>query len=193
MSEQVEKKPRKIKWWMWVVAPFVLLFLIGAIGAAFGLGQDKDDAPHSTPTSSAPTPTPTSSATESEKPVASTPTEPPAEEPKPTVEPKPTAIPGPDTEPEPEMSLAATVWDRVQANFPGGMSTESPLYAVTEVEDISSGTIRVYVQENLTDDGRALVARHMITLGALDDDELQTVVVRDASGIDSNHFRRNMF
>lgn len=106
-----------------------------------------------------------------------------------------TATPRNDTPATPEptdaVSLAETVWADVQANFPDGITSDSPLFAVTEIEDVSAGTIRVYVQENLTDDGREEVARHVFNLGAWDNTDLTVVVVRDASGIDSNHYRRD--
>lgn len=112
--------------------------------------------------------------------------------PEPVTTPEPTteasATPGETPTAEAE-SLADTVWATVLENFGGEVSSGSPLFAVTEVEDVSSGTIRVYVQENLDDAGREEVARHTFNMGAFDNDELQTVVVRDASGVDSNHYR----
>jgi len=98
-----------------------------------------------------------------------------------------------DSEPTPdaiaEVSLAETVWSQVEDNFPDGITSSSPLFVVTEVEDVSPGTIRVNVQDNLTDDGRKEIARHMFNMGAMRNDELTTVVVRDLSGRDSNHNR----
>ena len=88
-----------------------------------------------------------------------------------------------------EDSLAETVWSQVEENFPDGITSSSPLFVVTEVEDVSSGTIRVHVQENLTDEGREEIARHMFNMGAMQNDDLTTVVVRDLSGSDSNHRR----
>ena len=88
-----------------------------------------------------------------------------------------------------EVSLAETVWSQVEENFPDGITSGSPLFVVTDVEDVSSGIIRVDVQDNLTDDGREEIARHMFNMGALQNDELTTVVVRDLSGRDSNHNR----
>ena len=85
--------------------------------------------------------------------------------------------------------LAATVWDQVESNFPDGISSSSPLFTVTDIEDVSPGTIRVFVQENLNDDGRDEIARQVYNMGAMDNAELEVVVVRDASGTDSNHYR----
>lgn len=90
-----------------------------------------------------------------------------------------------------EVSLADTVWAEAKSNFPGGtISTGSPLSLVTDVEDMGAGTIRVYVQEHLSDDERDTMARHTFNMGAYNNTDLTVVVVRDASGTDSNHYRR---
>ena len=88
-----------------------------------------------------------------------------------------------------EASLAETVWSQVEENFPDGIPPTNQLIAVTETEDISTGDIRVYVQLNLTDDERVEFARVIYYMGAMNNTDLQTVVVRDATGLDSNHFR----
>lgn len=94
------------------------------------------------------------------------------------------------SEPVPEETgLAEAVWSNVTANYPGGIAATSPLYAVTDTEDVSATAIRVYVQENLNDAQREEVARNVYNLGATDIPALSIVVVRDASGIDSNHYR----
>jgi hypothetical protein len=104
--------------------------------------------------------------------------------------------PGEDAPPEtgvapPAAGLADAVWAQVNGGFPDGISVESPLFAVTGVEDVGAGTIRVLVQENLSDAQRAEVARHVFNLGAWDNTALSIVVVPDASGVDSNHYRRD--
>lgn len=85
--------------------------------------------------------------------------------------------------PEP---IADDVWANIQEAFPDGIETDSPLIAVNGVEDVSSGTIRVNVQQNLTDAERQEIADLVHGLGYVE--ELETIVVRDASGLDSNHF-----
>lgn len=64
----------------------------------------------------------------------------------------------------------------------------SPVRAVTGFEDISNSTLRVFVQENLTDSGRDDVARWLFNMSCASVPETDTIVVRDASGIDSNHY-----
>ena len=93
-----------------------------------------------------------------------------------------------EVEPAPA-NVASDVESGIEANFPGGISETSPLFPVTEYEDVSDGTVRVYVQETLTDTGRDEVARHVFNMSGMTSDELSTVVVRDASGKDSNHYR----
>lgn len=90
---------------------------------------------------------------------------------------------------EPAEPIAADVWAQVESNFPDGITSSSPLFPVTEVEDVSEGTIRAHVQDNLTDERRAEVARHIFNMGGMNNDALKTVVVRDLSGKDSNHRR----
>lgn len=60
--------------------------------------------------------------------------------------------------------------------------------AITEFADESSGTVRVYVQENLTDADRDALAKMIYGLVHATVPDLRTIVIRDASGTDSNHF-----
>ena len=60
--------------------------------------------------------------------------------------------------------------------------------AITEFEDVSSDTVRVYVQENLSDADRDALAKMIYGLVHETVPELRTIVVRDPSGTDSNHF-----
>ena len=84
---------------------------------------------------------------------------------RPSAPPPPTATAEPT--PTPTASLADTVWNRIQEVFPDGqVPSDSPLFAVTKVEDGAPGTIWVYVQETLTTAGREQVARHVFNLGA---------------------------
>lgn len=161
--------------WLWFVLLGVVVFIAILIGVGVASNMGGGEAEPAATESSAPTETQAV-----EAPVVET-TEPaPAVTAAPTVEAAPT---------EQAESLADTVWAAVLENFGGEVSSGSPLFAVTEVEDVSTGTIRVYVQQNLDDAGRDEIARHTINMGAFNNDELQTVVVRDASGVDSNHYR----
>lgn len=85
--------------------------------------------------------------------------------------------------------IAVRVREGIEAGFPGGIDASSPLFAITEYESLGSDTVRVYVQENLDDAGREEIARQVGTMTMLSPDELRVIVVRDASGIDSNHYR----
>lgn len=157
---------RRVPRWGWVAA--VAAFLL--IGGINNLVNPQQDDPE---TGSTPAPT-----------AAAFPTTVPTQ--APVVEPEPEPTPTVTT---PTVSLAETVWAAVQANFPGGITSDSPLFAVTDVEDVSTGTIRAFVQENLADDGREEVARHVFNMGAMENTDLTVVVVRDASRRDSNHYR----
>ena len=100
-----------------------------------------------------------------------------------------TAEPTPDA--TPEVSLAETVQDNLdewysQEEFPNGIPLDDLLFALTEIEDVSDGTIRAYVQYDLSDAEREAVANSVHGLGYTED--LKVVVVRDVSGLDSNHF-----
>lgn len=88
-----------------------------------------------------------------------------------------------------ETNLAEQVEEGINNNFPGGISTGSPLYFITEYEDVSARTIRVYVQAELSDAEREETATHVFNMSGTTADQLSTVVVRDTSGVDSNHYR----
>lgn len=68
----------------------------------------------------------------------------------------------------------------------------SPVVAVTEIEDMGASTIRVYVQESLTDPARDDVARWFFNMTCMDVPDVDTIVVRDVSGLDSNHYARDL-
>ncbi|MFB7842538.1 hypothetical protein [Microbacterium sp. NPDC056052] len=159
---------RRVPWWGWVAGVAALL----VIGGIYNAVNPKGAATPQTAATSAP-------ATEAPAPTASVPA--PA-----VTETKPEPTPTPQAP-----AFAASVWAKVLANFSDGtVPPDSPLVAVTGVEDISSGTIRVLVQEPLTKPGRVEVARHVFNLGGgMDTTDLKVVVVRDASGVDSNHYR----
>lgn len=81
--------------------------------------------------------------------------------------------------------IADEVWSNVEAAYPEGIPADDPLTGVNDVEDVSAGVIRVNVQYDLSDAERQQVADAVQGLGYVDG--LKTVVVRDASGLDSNH------
>lgn len=58
--------------------------------------------------------------------------------------------------------------------------------AITEWEDVSAGTIRVHVQESLSDDRAHELGRNILSLTGLQVADLDTVVVRGTDGVDVN-------
>ncbi|WP_072314409.1 hypothetical protein [Agrococcus sp. Marseille-P2731] len=106
----------------------------------------------------------------------------------PTPEPLETDAPAASESADAE-SLAEDAWEAVLAHFGGEVPASSPLSAVIATEDISADTIRVHVDDELTDADREEVARLTFELGAADDQALRSVVVRDATGVDSDHER----
>lgn len=181
VSEQKSKKPWYLRWWAITIAAILVVGVIGAISNAV---------------SGTPEPEPTATA------VAEEPSETPAPQETPTsAEPSKSAQPAPEPAPssttigtppvEVVGPLSYTVWTTVVHNlsFTGGITTSSPLYPVTKIEDISSDTLRVYVQEDLTRDEEKAVARQIFVFGAPDNTDLQVVVVRDLSGVDKNFYR----
>lgn len=86
-------------------------------------------------------------------------------------------------------SLAAAVDKAITDNSPSGLPTWA--MPITKIEDVSSGTIRVYYQENLTDTEAKDVGRKIRTYTAVNAGTagLGTIVIRDAQGIDHNVFK----
>jgi len=132
-------------------------------------------------------------AVESSEPAVSDSPEPepsPAEESTPSQTQTPTPTPSPETsEAYPELgerveeaALSAYGVDSFTA------MTGSPVVAVTGFEDVNSETVRINVQESLTDAGKDDVARWFFNMTCEQVPEVQTFVVRDLSGVDSNHY-----
>lgn len=163
------------RWWVWVLVGFIVLVVlpIGActaiVGGLYAIG---------------------SNVSESSEPVA---TSPDAPEPS-LVQPSPAPTPSAESSEDPEPTAAAdpladAVWAEIVAGYGGTVPSSSPLFAVTDVEDVSGGTIRVLVQQDLDDDGREEIARQVFNLGAFSNTVLTTVVVQAVDGRDSNHYR----
>ena len=70
----------------------------------------------------------------------------------------------------------------------GDPSVTVKVAGITQWEDVSSGTIRVYVQENLTRDEAKTVGQNIWGLTHDVVPDLTTVVVRGADGVDVNYF-----
>lgn len=152
----------------WIIGASVLVIALG-FGAANAETRD-DTSPTATPT------------VEAMQPVA--PAAPAAAAPEPTV--------------APVVDLAARTQAALFDNL-GGITaftelagTESPLYAIASIEDVSAGTIRVNYQNPLDKAGRDLVAKHVFQLAGITVTDLDTVIIRDTSGRDSNHYRRDI-
>lgn len=170
-----------------IVLGFVLLIIAGLILTAVGYEPAETEEPEAVATTQAPEVTPEAEA------IATTP---PATEEATSEPPKPAeteAVGEPEDADEPEgESLAKRVEEAAYRaamidNFQE-MSSDSPVWAVSKIEDVSSGTIRVYVQEDQTDEQAELTARWFMNMTCSDIEELKTVVVRDTSGVDRNHF-----
>lgn len=170
-------KPPKPAWWTrpWVVAPVAAF-----IGLTFGVMTSPP------PSDAQPEPTATVTVTTTASP-----------EPAPTVTttatvtatPKPTE-PAPSPTEAAETPAADDLGPRVLAAIDDGMPGGRNDWAkpITDIETISSDTVRVHYQERLTDDEAQQVGRMVRTFTRLAVPELATVVIRDTSGIDRNVF-----
>ncbi|HEY4558746.1 MAG TPA: hypothetical protein VIG82_11195 [Enteractinococcus sp.] len=67
----------------------------------------------------------------------------------------------------------------------------SPGYYISDIEGISDGTARVYMQTELSEDEADTAARWVFNMGCSNVD-FHTVVIRDTSGIDQNFFADSM-
>ncbi|WP_143244732.1 hypothetical protein [Agrococcus casei] len=168
------------RWWVWVLAGFIVLFVlplvvIGSIGAAL-----EDSAAPASPSATEP-------AEETDAAETETPDEPAVDEV--TEEPTETETETPTADPS---DLAADVEAAVLAS--NGVSafselgTSSPGYAITGIEEITSSTIRVQVQQQLTDAERDDTARWVFNMSCDAVPALGTVVITDISGIDHNWY-----
>lgn len=164
------------RWWVWVVVGFIVLVVlpIGActaiVGGVLAIGASAPDPSSSAAPVDSPEPEPS----------IVQPSAAPTPSASPSVEPEPTAAVEP---------LAESVWAEIVAGYGGTVPSSSPLFAVTSVEDVSGGTIRVFVQQDLSELDREEIARQVFNLGAFNNTALQTVVVQGADGRDSNHYR----
>lgn len=62
-----------------------------------------------------------------------------------------------------------------------------PYYAISDIEGMSGSTVRVHVQEAMSDEEREQMGRWFFNMTCHEVPELDTVVVNDTSGLDSNH------
>ena len=162
-SRSTSRKPWFKRWWVWAIAAIILI-----AGASQGFNTG---APTAAPTPSV-TPSPVESSSE--------PT--PSESPTETEETGPTVA---------EQAEAAVLDGNAVDSFQGLPAT-SPGFYVAELEDMGAGTIRAHVQEQLTDADRERTAHWLANMSCTSVPDLDTIVVRDTSGIDSNHYLREI-
>lgn len=72
------------------------------------------------------------------------------------------------------------------------MPAESLVPYITGFEDVSSGTVRVFVQTDLSKSEAEQLGRNVLTMTGMEIKELNTVVVRGTDGIDVNYFRSSV-
>lgn len=114
-----------------------------------------------------------------------------------------------DTDPEPEPAESPTepedddIAERLEAealvqfmvdDFTELLSQEyydltlPPFYAMHSFESIGSSTVRVHVQEEMTEAEEEQMARWFFNMTCQEVPELETLVVRDVGGVDSNFY-----
>lgn len=109
-----------------------------------------------------------------------------SEEPAETPEPTPTeAAPGAQ-----EVETAILEGNGVDSFQ--GLGATSPGYLISEIEDVSTGTIRVYLQDALTEAEQEDAAKWVINMSCTEAPGIDTVVTRDVSGIDQNNYTRSL-
>lgn len=161
-----------------IVLGFIGIVIFGLILTAVGYEPEEPEAQPAPTTTSAPAPAPT---TEPEE-AATT------QAPEPTTEPEP--------EPEPTEPAEDELGQRVEQALLDGnvvddfrqLSPESPGFYITEIETLNTSTIRVHLQDSFTDSERDDAARWVFNMSCINVPELDTVVIRDTSGLDSNHY-----
>ncbi|VXB23487.1 hypothetical protein [Citricoccus sp. K5] len=72
------------------------------------------------------------------------------------------------------------------------LEATSPGYLISEIEDVSAGAIRVHLQDMLTETEQADIATWVVNMSCTEVSGLDTVVTRDASGIDQNNYTRSL-
>lgn len=91
-------------------------------------------------------------------------------------------------------NLAAAVQDSIDSQTEAADYIPTWAYPITGIEGLTSKSIRVHYQEALTDEEAEDVARAVtsFTMNSDGTEDLDTVVVRDTSGVDRNFYRRDM-
>lgn len=168
-SHPTPRKPWFKRWWVWVIAATILI-------AGVSQGFDTSTPTATTPQSAAPTPTETRASEAASEQPTEEPSESAEEEAGPTV----------------AEQVEAAVLDGNAVDSFQGLPATSPGFYVTELEDMGADTIRAHVQEQLADADRERTAHWLANMSCTDVPDLDTIVVRDTSGIDSNHYLREI-
>lgn len=123
-----------------------------------------------------------------------------------TTEPAETDTPDPDEAPEPEPTSEPVEEPEVPNGDELAMSVEqalldsnvvesfielnetSPGHAITQVEGLNDSTVRIYVQELLSDEETETTAHWVFNMSCMDEPNLNVVVIRDLGGVDRNFY-----
>lgn len=176
-------RPWYKRWWIWVIAAAALLFIVlpGALVVSVIASGDYEDTTASETV-----------AVESSEPAPPTPVEEPEETPEETTAPAGEPSEEPSEEPAPVEPLS----ERVEAAILSSngvanlreLEATSPGFYITELEDVTSGTVRMHVQTGLEGEERDQFARWLYNHACSSVPELDTVVVRDTGGVDHNWY-----
>lgn len=107
------------------------------------------------------------------------------------------------SESRPDEAKSTDLAKRVEENFLAGwgvssfselrndpdVPADSHSIYITGFEDVSSGTVRVFVQKDITRDEATEIGRQVMTMTGFEIEDLSTVVVRGTDGLDVNFFR----
>jgi len=111
----------------------------------------------------------------------------PSEPPAPSVTPSPTATEAPTPSLVDEFEQALLDGNGVASLQ--DLDPENLGYWVSGFEPVGRDGVRVFIQAEVADEGREIYGRWAMQLTCRQLPDLQVVVVRDTTGIDSNHFR----
>ena len=117
-------------------------------------------------------------------------------EPVQTTNPEPTPEPEVTEEEVPEVDLATDVEEALLSGNAVSdfqqLNPTSPGFWISEIESTNSSTIRVHIAADLTDTERDQTARWVSNMACTTVADLETIIVRDTSGRDSNHYVNRM-
>ncbi len=171
---------------LWLLGAFVALIILIIVIGSINAGNQSEPEGEQTTAAAPATPSETA-ATEAEAPASDQVTEAPAE----SSEATPTASPEEATESLSARVAAAALEANAVDSFQELQAT-SPGFWISEIEDVSAGTIRVYLQDDFTDTEQEDTARWLANMTCQNVDDLDTIVTQDTTGTDKNNFLRNL-